>query len=349
MTAEHVDDDEVRRRLVEVLETQASTIPVGDAWGAIASRLLVEPDRSEDGQDSPSARGRPRRVLRVAAAGVGLAAAVLLVVVLGWRPATVAPRPAALATTTVPRYDAAIPTLVVYRAAPVEHASSDAPPSKAFTITPERMRTDAPDVGVAALDALLHTPPVQPGARPPGEQKIGRGEIGSVRVSGGLIRVELDSFFSPLYPEAEAHVIAQTWVRTLQDTLDANDDVVITLRGRPFKLYGVIDTAEPLTRDGSLRVVRPDGFDSPRNGDVVPSTFVLLASVTVAPGRPGRVEVIDLDTGRTAYEQDLVVASGRAAPIDVQPVLTLSPGRYRATLTGHGVPGVRDVNFTVVP
>ena len=145
-------------------------------------------------------------------------------------------------------------------------------------------------------------------------------------------------------------MIAQAWVRTLQDTLGVRDDVLIRLQGQPFRLYGAIDTAKPLTRDESVRVVRPDGFDSPRNGDVAPSTFVLLGSATAGPGQPARVEIVDLDTGAIAYEQELLGPADRAAPVDFEPVLTLEPGRYRATVSGHGaVSGVRDITFTVVP
>jgi hypothetical protein len=196
---------------------------------------------------------------------------------------------------------------------------------------------------------MFDTTPVQPGNTPRGGQKIGRTDITSVTVSGGLIRVELDNFASPQYAEPEAHVIAQAWVRTLQDTLGVRDDVLIRLQGHPFLLYGVIDTAKPLARDESVRVVRPDGFDSPRNGDVAPSTFVLLGSATAGSGQPARVEIVDLNTGAIAYEQDVLGPADRAAPIDFGPVLTLEPGRYRATVSGHGaVSGVRDITFTVV-
>ena len=50
-------------------------------------------------------------------------------------------------------------------------------------------------------------------------------------MSGGLIRVELNDFYGPLYTEPQAHVIAQAWVRTLQDSLGVRDDVLITLQG----------------------------------------------------------------------------------------------------------------------
>ena len=174
-------------------------------------------------------------------------------------------------------------------------------------------------------------------------------DVTSVTVSGGLIRVELNTFYSPVFAEPEAHVMAQAWVRTLQDTLGVRDDVLITLQGQPFWLYGAIDTTKPLTRDESVRVVRPDGFDSPRNGDVAPSTFVLLGSATAGSGQPARVQIVDLDTGAIAYEQELLGPADRAAPVDFEPVLTLEPGRYRATLSGHGaVSGVRDITFTVV-
>jgi hypothetical protein len=347
VTAERFDDDQVGQRLAQVLETEANAVEVGNAWDAIASRLVYS-DTSGDRLDSVNTIRWRRRVLGGVAAGIGVAAAIVVAVVLGWRPAVVTPAPVAPATTTVPRYDASIPTLVVYRTTAGDDRSQGAPP-RTFTITPERMRTDSAEVGQAALEAMFDTTPV-PGNPRRGGQKIGRTDITSVTVSGGLIHVELDNFASPQYVEPEARLIAQAWVRTLQDTLGVRDDVVIRLQGRPFMLYGVIDTAKPLTRDESVRVVRPDGFDSPRNGDVVPGTFVLLGSATAGSGQPARVEIVDLDTGAIAYEQEVLGPADRAAPVNFEPVLTLEPGRYRATVSGHGaVAGVRDITFTVVP
>ena len=172
MTAERFDDDQVGQRLAQVLETEANTIEVGDAWDAIASRLL-DSDWSGARLSPVSATRRRRRVLGGVAAGIGVAAAIVLAVVLGWRPAAVTPAPVAPATTTVPRYDASIPTLVVYRTT----GGEDRPPgcgAGTFTITPERMRTDSPEVGRAALEAMFDTAPVQPG-----------NTTGSSRRSGG--------------------------------------------------------------------------------------------------------------------------------------------------------------------
>jgi hypothetical protein len=242
----------------------------------------------------------------------------------------------------VPRYDASIPTLVVYRTGGEDPPQGVPTPR---TITPERMRTASPEVGRAALQAMFDTSPVQPG----NTQKIGGASVSSVTVSGGLIRVELNDVYGTLYTEPEARVIAQAWVRTVQDTLGIRDDVLITLQGQPFRLYGAINTAKPLTRDDSVPVVRPDGFDSPRNWDVAPSTFVLLGSATAGPGQPARVQIVDLDTGAIAYEQEVLGPADRAAPVDFEPVLTLEPGEYRATVSGHGaVSGIRDITFTVV-
>ena len=143
--------------------------------------------------------------------------------------------------------------------------------------------------------------------------------------------------------------MVQAWVRTLQDTLGVRDDVLITLRGQPFWLYYAIDTTKPLTRDESVQVVRPDGFDSPRNGDVVPTTFVLLGSAAAGPGKPAQVQIVDLDTGAIAYEEELHAPADWDSSVDFQPVLTLEPGRYRASVSGDGaVSGVRDITFTVV-
>ena len=329
MTAEPLDDDQVGQRLAQILETEANTVEVGDAWDAIASRLLV-PDGPGARLSPVSATRRRRRVLGGLAAGIAVAAAIVMAVVLGWRPAAVTPAPVAPAT-SVPRYDASIPTLVVYRTTAGEYPPQGAPPDT-FTITPERMRTDSPDVGRAALEAMFDTAPVQPGNTNWLEQKIVQTiDVTSVTVSGGLIRVELNSFSSQVFPEPEAHVMAQAWVRTLQDTLGVRDDVLITLQGKPFWLYYAIDTAKPLTRDESVPVVRPDGFDSPRTGDVVPSTFVLLGSATAGPGQPARVQIVDLDTGATAYEQEAARArrSGRFGRLRAR-----SHPRTR-TLPGH--------------
>ncbi|HEY5846512.1 MAG TPA: hypothetical protein VIT42_06955, partial [Microlunatus sp.] len=333
MTVEPLDDDQVGQRLAQILETEVNTVEVGDAWDAIASRLLV-PVGPGARPNPVSATRRRRRMLGGLAAGTAVAAAIVMAVVLGWRPALVTPAPVAPAA-SVPRYDASIPTLVVYRTTAGVYNPSDprpagAPAPDTFTLTPERMRTDSPDVGRAALEAMINTAPVQPGNTHWAEQKDAQKiDVTSVTVSGGLIRVELNAFHSPQYAyssEQEAQVMAQAWVRTLQDTLGVRDDVVITLRGQPFWLYGKIDTATPLTRDASVPVVRPAGFDSPRQGDVVPSTFVLLGSATAGPGKPARVQIVDLDTGATAYEEELHAPADRDAPLDFQPVLTLGPG-----------------------
>jgi hypothetical protein len=348
MTAERLDDDQVGQRLAQVLETEANTVQVGDAWDAIQSRLVVS-DWPGARLGPVSATRRHRRLLGGVAAGIGVAAAIVLAVVLGWRPVALTPAPVAPATTSVPRYDASIPTLVVYRTTAGEYPAQGAAPNT-FTVTPERMRTDSPDVGKAALEAMVETAPVQPGNVNWLDQKIVQHiDVTSVTVSDGLIRVELYAFSSQVFTEPEARVMAQAWVRTLQDTLGVRDDVLITLRGQPFWLYYAIDTARPLSRDESVQVVRPDGFDSPRHGDVAPRTFVLLGSAAASAGQPARVQIVDLETGAIAYEQEVLGPADRAAPVDFEPVLTLAPGRYRATLSGHGeVVGVRDITFTVV-
>jgi hypothetical protein len=46
----------------------------------------------------------------------------------------------------------------------------------------------------------------------------------------------------------------------------------------------------------------------------------------------------------------VLATDDRGAPVDFGPVVTLGPGRYRATVSGQGaVSGVRDITFTVVP
>ncbi len=348
MTVEGFDDDQVGQRLAEILATEANTVDVGDAWDSIASRLLVSDWRGA--RLSPaSVTRRRRRVLGGLTAGIA-AAAIVMAVVLGWRPGAVTPAPIAPAATSVPRYDPSIPTLVVYRTTAGRYPSQGSPEAHAYTVTPERIRSDSPDVGRAALEAMIDTPPIQPGNMNWLDQKIVQKiDITSVTVSGGLIRVELNAFSSQVFTEPEARVMVQAWVRTLQDSLRVRDDVLITLQGQPFWLYYAIDTTKPLTRDESVPVVRPDGFDSPRNGDVVPSTFVLLGSATAGAGRTARLQLVDVDTGAIAYEQEVRGPADRSAPVDFEPVLTLEPGRYRATLTGFGAAsGVRDITFTVV-
>ena len=81
----------------------------------------------------------------------------------------------------------------------------------------------------------------------------------------------------------------------------------------------------------------------------MPSSALLLGSTTAGRGQPGRAQIVNLDTGAIAYEQE-VLAPGRTTSVDFGSVLNLEPGRYRATVNGRGtVPGVRDITFTVVP
>jgi hypothetical protein len=350
MTPERLDDDQLGQRLAQVLDAEVNTIEVRDAWVTIVSRVRdLDRSRARLGRVSATRRRRGRQ--GGVAAGIGVAAAILLAVVLGARLAAPTPAPVAPSATSVPRYDASIPTLVVYRTTGGEYQwphGTNVP--NTFTITPERMRTDSPEVGKAALEAMFDTAPVQPGnivwLDQPAAQQV---DLTSVTVSGGLIRVELNAIHTPPFAKREAHALAQAWVWTLQDTLGVRDDVLITLQGKPFWLYGVIDTAEPLTRDESVRVVRPDGFDSPRHGEVVPSPFVLLGSAAARSGQPAQVQIVNLETGAIAYRQEVVGLDGRAAPVDFEPVLSLKPGRYRAAVSGHGtVRGVSDITFTVV-
>ena len=269
------NEEELAERLTEALEQEANAIQVRDGWESIASRL-VSSSALTPRLSSISGGRRRRRAIGAAGIFVGVAAALLLAIVLGWRPFATTPRPAAPPETSVPRYDPTIPTLVVYRSN-VEVIAARQPKGSILSITPERMRTDSRDVGLAALNALFETDPLHPGNVSWEEQKM---DATSVTVSGGLIRVEVNAFNSHVFSPWAAHVMAQAWVRTLQDTLGVRDDVLITLRGRPFLLYGQIDTAQPLKRDPKVPVVRTPGIDSPQDGDVVPSTFVLLGSAT---------------------------------------------------------------------
>lgn len=143
---------------VRALEREANSIEVRDAWDAIASRLLESSGPSL--RLSPVGEGaRRRRVRAVAGICVGVAAALLLAIVLGWRPfATTTPEPIGPPNTSVPRYDLTIPTLVVCRSN-VEVIAQNQPKGSTLSITPERMRTDSRDVGFAALTAMFETKP----------------------------------------------------------------------------------------------------------------------------------------------------------------------------------------------
>ena len=344
MTEERgLSDAELAERLTEALERDANAIPVDDAWETIASRLV-----SSGSVASPRpVIGGQRRRRALGAIGICLtvAAALLLAVVLGWRPSTTTPQPAAPPGTSVPRYDPTIPTLVVYRSN-VEAIAANQPPGSILSITPERMRTGSHDVGLAALNALFDTEPLHPGNLAWSDQKI---DPTSVTLSGGLIRVELDAFYSHTFPPAAAHVMTQAWVRTLQDTLGVPDDVLITLHGQPFLLYGQIDTTRPLTRDPKVPVVRTPGVDSPHDADVVPTTFVLLATATASQSQPARIVVADRDTGAIVVDEQVIGTSERADTIDVTKTLTLDPGRYWATLTGtDNQPYTHEITITVV-
>lgn len=345
MTTELFDDEQTARRLTQALEHEAARIEVPPAWDAIAGRL-VDSEWSGGGLTAISGRRWRRRVLGAVSVCATVAAAILLAVVLGWRPAAQTPQPAAPPMTDVPRYDPTIPTLVVYRTTGGADRKVGEPVPDTWSVTPERLRTDSADIGVAALNALFDTAPVQPGNIEWDGQHI---DITSVTVAGGLIRVELRAFASTLFDDdEEAHLMAQAWVRTLQDTLGVRDDVLITVQGQPLILYGSVDTTESLRRDGAVRVVRPDGFDSPRAGDVVPRTFVLLGSVAAGATQPGRIVITNVDTRELVYDEDVPGVGAKPAPVNFEPVLTLAPGRYRAALIGHGSDGVRDITFTVV-
>ena len=339
-----LSEERLAERLTEALEQQANTIQVRDGWESIASRLVSSSGPAP--RLTPISGGRRRR-RAIGAAGifVGVAAALLLAVVLGWRPFTTTPQPAAPPETSVPRYDPTIPTLVVYRSN-VEVIAAKQPKGSILSISPERMRTDSRDVGLAALNALFETDPLHPGNVAWEEQKM---DATSVTVSGGLIRVEVNAFYSHMFSPWAAHVMAQAWVRTLQDTLGVRDDVLITLRGRPFLLYGQIDTAQPLKRDAKVPVVRTPGIDSPQDGDVVPSTFVLLGSATASQNQPARIVVAARDTGAVVVDEQLRGTAARPETVDFTKTLTLDPGRYRATLTGvDRKPYTHEITITVV-
>jgi hypothetical protein len=347
--ARGLSEERLAERLTQALEREANTIQVHDGWEAIANRL-VSSSGPAPRLSRTSARRNRRRAIGAAGICVGVAAALVLAVVLGWRPSSTTPQPAATTpATSVPRYDPTIRTLVVYRSN-VEVIAANQPKGSILSITPERMRTDSRDVGLAALNAMFETKPLHPGNVDWTEQKVAQKiDATSVTVSGGLIRVELNGFNSPIFSSPAAHVMAQAWVRTLQDTLGVRDDVLITLQGQPFLLYGQIDTAQPLKRDPKVPVVRTPGIDSPHDGDVVSSTFLLLGSAIASQNQPARIVVAALDTGAVVFDEQLAGTADRAETVDVTKTLTLDPGRYRATLSGiDRKPYTHEITFTVV-
>ncbi|HEY5783932.1 MAG TPA: hypothetical protein VIT65_04065 [Microlunatus sp.] len=90
---ERFDDDQVGQRLAQVLDTEANRIEVGDAWDAIERRLLLGSDWPRARLSPVSATRRRRRLAGGLAVGLGVAAAIVVAVVLGWRPAAVTPAP----------------------------------------------------------------------------------------------------------------------------------------------------------------------------------------------------------------------------------------------------------------
>lgn len=338
-------EERLAQRLTETLEREAESIQVDNGWEAIASRLVSSSSGRAPRLSRTTGRRSRRRAIGVSAICVAVAAALLLVVVLGWRPFSTTPQPVTPPNTSVPRYDPSIPTLVVYRSN-VEVIAAKQPKGSVLSITPERMRTDSRDVGLVALKAMFETKPLHPGNVDWSDQKI---DATSVIVSGGLIRVELNAFFSHLFSPWAAHVMAQAWVRTLQDTLGVRDNVLITLQGRPFLLYGQIDTAQPLKRDPKVPVVRTPGFDSPHDGDVVSSTFLLLGSATASQNGPARIVVAALNTGAVVIDEQLAGTADRPDTVDFTKTLTLDVGRYRATLSGiDRTPYTSEITFTVI-
>ena len=183
MTGERgLSEEQLAGRLTQALEREAESIQVDDGWGSIASRFVSSSSGPVPRLSRSSARRNRRRAIGVVGICVGVAAALVLAVVLGWRPSSTTPQPAATPDTSVPRYDPTIPTLVVYRS----NVEVNQPKGSILSITPERMRTDSRDVGLAALNAMFETKPLHPGNVDWTEQKI---DATSVTVSGGLIRV----------------------------------------------------------------------------------------------------------------------------------------------------------------
>ena len=95
MTGERgLSEERLAERLTEALEKEANAIQVRDGWEAIASRLVSSSTPAP--RLSPiSGGGRRRRAVGAAGIFVGVAAALLLAVVLGWRPFTTTLQPAA--------------------------------------------------------------------------------------------------------------------------------------------------------------------------------------------------------------------------------------------------------------
>jgi hypothetical protein len=104
-----------------------------------------------------------------------------------------------------------------------------------------------------------------------------------------------------------------------------------------------------LKRDPKVPVVRTPGIDNPHDGDVLPGTFLLLASAIASHNQPARIVVAALDTSAVVLDEQLAGPADRAVTIDFTKTLTLNPGRYRATLSGiDRKPYTHEITFTVV-
>jgi hypothetical protein len=104
-----------------------------------------------------------------------------------------------------------------------------------------------------------------------------------------------------------------------------------------------------LKRDPKVPVVRTPGIDSPQDGDVVPSSFVLLGSATASQGQPARIVVAAIDAGAVVLDEQVAGTTARPETVDFTKTLTLDPGRYRATLTGvDRKPYTHEITITVV-
>lgn len=348
----NMDDEEAGRILTRVLSQVARRIPVADRWSSIEAGLPSTTTMPLISVDSLRAARRRRRALALAAV-----AAVVLVVVVGVRRQLIGtPQPAAPPGLRSAPRTLTEANMVVYRS----NVSEEEQPVGSLYIEPELMVSDSLDLGVAAVEALFDTHPAQPsgvldwshlGQPDPTKnhdwthwQQV---DVTSVTNSGGFIRIELNGFSAHLgASDAAAAVMVQAWVYTVQDTLRSRNEVLITLQGEPFLLYGEFDTAKPFKRDDRVQIRDFAGFDQPKDGDVIGSNFKLLGHIDAAPSRPARLRLINLDTGQTVDDQEFSHSTGKLGGLR-QP----RSGRYQARLDGvdaDGKPYSEQVTFTVV-
>lgn len=317
--------------LTEVLRTEADQIqPSADAWTRLEGRTST---------GSPFRRRRRRLAWHGAAAAVslGLVVAALL-----------------LATTVDPRR--------VGLPAPAETptaASASAPaggfrpsqPRVAWTLYRpgtdglyvDAARASAPYDPAQAMTALFEQQPSVAGAVVVPGNNLNR--VASLTYADDLVHLDLAAVDDRTRPagrdgEAEARRWVEAWVRTASQAFDSYAPVLITLNGRPTRLYGVVDTAKPLF-DPRIVVKHPATLYFPQASEQVTSPV----GVAAMPGAVGdRLVVHDAD-GKTVASQTADASGGGQTVLTVAP--ELAPGDYTATLRDRSGRVEQQSRFTV--